>query len=78
MAITISPYQVIKLDGVTINDVKYCDELERHYVEHRGTNYIVDEYTLPQTDAFTFTVVLVENPKCDFSGVGVVRSIKCY
>jgi hypothetical protein len=74
--IKVSTYQVLKLDGVTIDDVKFCDLLEEHYVEHNGTNYEVDKYSLPQTNAFSFTVVLVESSGASNYGTGVIRSIK--
>ena len=74
--IKVSIYQTLKLDGVTIEDVQYCDLLEEHYVEHNGTNYQVDECSLPQTNAFTFTVVLVEASGDSDYGTGVIRSIK--
>lgn len=75
--ITVSLYQVLKLDGVTIDDIQYCDLLEEHYICFRGINYTIDQYTLPQTNDFVFTVVLVESPQeTAVYGTGVVRSIK--
>lgn len=74
--IKVSPYQVIKLDGVTVDDVQYCDLLEEHYVEYNGTNYQVYDYNLPHTNDFSFTVVLVESSGDSGYGTGVIRSIK--